>query len=111
MVLPECATPTVTGLVGESAILRCLATGQPVPRITWSRDSIDVTSAESEISDRVVVQDEGETLIISDLMREDSGVYNCFVRNLIAELGSNFTDSTDVILEVQSELVNMPPLS
>ena len=106
MALPECATPTVTALVGETATLRCPATGNPDPRRTWTIDGVDVSSPESPVSGRVTLRDDSELLIISSVMAEDSGVYNCFLFNIIAGLPSpNFNDSSDVILEVQSKSV------
>lgn len=104
MALPECATPTVTGLVGGSATLRCPGTGTPVPRRSWTRDGIEVTSAESPVRDRVMLSNENELLTISDLMEGDSGLYSCSLFNVIAALSTpNSTDSLDVLLEVQSE--------
>ena len=103
MALPECATPTVRGLVGESATLRCPGTGNPVPQRSWTREGIDVTSAESPVRDRVTLSEENEVLTISNLMVGDDGLYSCSLFNIIADLSSNFTDTLNVILEVQSE--------
>lgn len=105
MALPECATPTVTGLVGMRASLPCLGTGTPAPRRTWTRDGINVLSPESSIRDRVMLVNEGEVLIINDLEETDGGVYNCFLFNIIADLNMAFNDSSDVILEIQREFI------
>ena len=104
MVQPECATLTVQGLVGRSVTLRCPATGNPVPRRVWSRNGVNITAPESPIRDRQRTVNDGEGLIIRDLMEEDSGQFNCFVSNLIPDFSpEEFNDSLDVILEVQSE--------
>lgn len=104
MVQPECATPTVRGLVGESATFRCQATGNPAPIRQWSRNGVSISALESPILNRFELVNDGERLIIGDLMEEDSGVFTCFVFNIIADLiPSMFNDSLDVILEVQSE--------
>lgn len=106
MARPECATPTVRGLVGESVTLRCPATGNPVPRRVWSREGVNVDAPGSEIQDRVQILNDGADLMISDLMEDDSGLFNCFVSNIIADFTpAVFNDSLDVILEVQSESV------
>ena len=110
MALPECATPTVRGLVGESATLRCPATGNPVPRREWSRNGVSINAPESPIRDRVTLVNEGESLIIERLREEDSGLFNCYLFNIIADLSTPmFNDSLDVILEVQSEYIATPP--
>ena len=104
MVQPECATPIVRGLVGESVTLRCPATGTPVPRREWSRNGVSIEAPESPLLNRVDSVDDGEFLIIRDLMEEDSGLFTCFVSNIIADVSpSVFNDSLDIILEVQSE--------
>lgn len=104
MALPECATPTVTGLVGGRATLRCPGSGNPVPRRSWTRDGIEVTSAGSPVRGRVMLSSDNNLLTISDLVEGDSGLYSCSLFNIIAALTTpNFTDSLDVLLEVQSE--------
>lgn len=106
MARPECATPTVRGLVGESVTLRCPATGNPVPRRVWSRNGVDISAPESPLRDRQETMNDGADLIISDLMEEDSGLFNCFVSNIIPDFSpAVFNDSLDVILEVQSTSV------
>lgn len=103
MALPECAVPTVRGLVGESVTLRCPARGNPIPRRVWSRNGVDINAPESPLLGRTVERDDGEELTIMDLMEEDSGLFNCFVSNIIADFSpALFNDSLDVILEVQS---------
>lgn len=102
--LPECATPTVRGLVGQSVTLRCRATANPVPRRTWSRNGVNISSPDSPILGRFRLVDDSEFLVIMNLMERDGGLFNCFVSNVIADLEpSVFNDSLDVILEVQSE--------
>ena len=102
--LPECAIPTVRGLVGESVTLRCPATGNPVPRREWSREGVLITAPESPLRDRFRLVNDRESLIIRELREEDSGLFNCFFFNIIADLTPPmFNDSLDVILEVQSE--------
>ena len=104
MALPECATPTVTGLVGRSATLACPGRGTPVPRRSWTRDGIEVTSPESPVRDRVMLSSDNDLLTISNLMEGDSGLYSCSLFNVIAALPTpNFTDSLEVLLEVQSK--------
>ncbi|XP_032403038.1 peroxidasin homolog isoform X2 [Xiphophorus hellerii] len=63
-------------LVGESVTLECSATGQPQPRVTWTKG--DRTPLPSDT--RINITPSGG-LYIQNVVREDGGQYTCFASN------------------------------
>uniref|UniRef100_A0A3B5QTC0 Peroxidasin n=1 Tax=Xiphophorus maculatus TaxID=8083 RepID=A0A3B5QTC0_XIPMA len=63
-------------LVGESVTLECSATGQPQPRVTWTKG--DRTPLPSDT--RINITPSGG-LYIQNVVREDGGLYTCFASN------------------------------
>ena len=61
---------------GDTARLRCEATGYPTPTITWSKNGVDVTSS---YNGKAYVQ--GNTLVIPQVGIDDAGVYTCRATN------------------------------
>ena len=71
---------------GNNATFHCIATGNPTPQITWTKDGKAVST--------------GETLsFVTD--RNQSGEYWC-----LAENGLNLTVNASAILDVQCEYYN-----
>ncbi|XP_054894270.1 peroxidasin isoform X1 [Poeciliopsis prolifica] len=63
-------------LMGESVTLECSATGQPQPRVTWTKG--DRTPLPSDT--RINITPSGG-LYIQNVVREDGGLYTCFASN------------------------------
>lgn len=81
----------VSAVEGSSAILRCVATGEPDPMQLWMRDGAAVSGTRFQISP------DGRVLTISAVTVRDGGVYMCHASN------SAGTDSATVTLDVQCE--------
>src|SRR5277367_1123879 len=68
---------------GDSISLRCVSSGNPVPTITWSVDTIHVTSDHrvtvSEYLD--VSGDIISVLNVTNVRQEDGGLYACHSQN------------------------------
>lgn len=63
-------------LVGESVTLECSATGQPQPRVSWTRG--DRTPLPSDA--RITITPSGG-LFIQNVVQADGGQYTCFASN------------------------------
>ncbi|CAN7998394.1 unnamed protein product, partial [Ixodes hexagonus] len=65
-----------TADVGHPVTFNCTTSGQPVRTVTWYKDQhrLDATS-------RVSMQASGLVLRISSVLRQDAGVYQCYVHN------------------------------
>ncbi|XP_043836237.1 neogenin [Dromiciops gliroides] len=64
-------------VIGQSAVLPCVASGVPIPIIRWTRNE-EVLNPES--SERLMLL-AGSNLEISDLTEEDAGTYACIADN------------------------------
>ncbi|XP_077863347.1 cell adhesion molecule CEACAM5-like, partial [Saccoglossus kowalevskii] len=62
---------------GHDIALKCFTDGTPDPTITWLRNNETLTSSE-----RYNISDDGATLNVNFLRREDSGEYTCVVSNV-----------------------------
>ncbi len=78
---------------GNTAILRCTATGEPVPLQTWTRNGLTV----SESGSRFQTSENGRVLTISAVREEDGGVYMCHASSTAGR------DSATVTVDVQGE--------
>lgn len=74
--------------VNSSLRLRCKATGNPRPQITWMKDHQELYSRDSG-------RRSSWTLRLSDLQQMDSGLYTCVVGNRLGSV--NFTYHIEVI--------------
>ena len=84
------APASLTAVMGNTATLRCTATGDPIPVQSWSRNGITLTSGS-----RFQISADGQVLTITDVREEeDEGVYICHASN------SAGTDSATVTLNV-----------
>ncbi len=70
------------GRLGEPAVLDCSAFAIPSPDYEWSRDGLPLTLDET----RLIA--ENGSLLFSELMRDDSGSYECTASNLYGEITS-----------------------
>lgn len=69
--------------MGESVTLECSATGQPQPRVTWTKG--DRTPLPSDA--RINITPSGG-LYIQNVVREDGGLYTCFASNNVDTIHS-----------------------
>uniref|UniRef100_A0A8C5HXK5 Ig-like domain-containing protein n=1 Tax=Gouania willdenowi TaxID=441366 RepID=A0A8C5HXK5_GOUWI len=70
-------------LVGESVTLECSATGQPQPRITWTKG--DRTPLPNDI--RITITPSGG-LYMQNVVQADGGQYTCFASNNVDTIHS-----------------------
>lgn len=81
----------VSAITGSTATLRCVATGEPDPLQTWTRDSAAVSGSRFQISAG------GSVLTVNPVAEEDGGMYTCHASN------SAGMDVAMVTLDVQSK--------
>ncbi|XP_050510138.1 papilin isoform X5 [Diabrotica virgifera virgifera] len=72
---PEIAAP-----IGDQATLRCAVSGNPNPRIRWSKDNIEIDGTQPRYRIKL-----DQTLQIITLHKTDSGIYLCTASNGIGE--------------------------
>lgn len=65
-------------LVGESVTLECSATGQPQPRVTWTRGDRSTLPSNPRISITPL-----GGLYIQNVNQDDGGQYTCYASNNI----------------------------
>ena len=81
---------------GDTAVLTCVASGKPLPIITWREDGVD-RKDDSRITITEEVVSVGGTVLkksyleICNSTTEDSGEYSCIVDNEIGDDTFNFT--------------------
>ncbi|XP_073077660.1 follistatin-related protein 4 isoform X1 [Manis javanica] len=63
---------------GVAATLRCHAEGIPMPRITWLKNGMDVST---QMSKQLSLLANGSELYISSVRYEDTGAYTCIAKN------------------------------
>ncbi|XP_054424450.1 follistatin-related protein 4 isoform X2 [Pteronotus mesoamericanus] len=63
---------------GVAASLRCHAEGIPVPRITWLKNGMDVST---QMSKQLSLLANGSELHIGSVRYEDTGAYTCIAKN------------------------------
>ena len=66
----------------QTAILKCLADGNPTPQITWSKMNSRLPVG------RYKVGSSGD-LILKDVRPEDEGVYSCEAKNLLGSVNAS----------------------
>lgn len=69
--VPTLTPSVITVPIGQSASFSCSAVGDPLPQITWYRETNQITNTTS----RVTIT--GSTFTLSDIAREDRGYYTC----------------------------------
>lgn len=73
------SSEALEGVEGESVTLRCSASGKPAPEYEWSNEKSEDLLRRPK--DRFIVDKYRGTLLITDLRREDQGIYTCTARN------------------------------
>ena len=101
IVAPQIATQPQGGPVieGQNVTLSCNASGNPVPTITWTRNSSVLTSSVPRISFGA----ESRELTITSINRADSGEYRCVANNSEGNVTSDAAT-----LDVQCEYTSCP---
>ncbi|KAH6928455.1 hypothetical protein HPB50_016602 [Hyalomma asiaticum] len=63
---------------GDTAVLECLSSGSPKPRLTWLKDGVPLVATE-----RHFLVAEAQLLVITDTRASDSGQYACEMTNTL----------------------------
>ncbi|CAH0551174.1 unnamed protein product, partial [Brassicogethes aeneus] len=87
--------PEVQGLIGDHVVLNCAVTGNPNPRITWSKDNVMIDGKQPRYRIKL-----DQTLQIITLHETDSGVYLCTADNAHGEKITN---------EIRLDVANSEP--
>ncbi|KAJ1172187.1 hypothetical protein NDU88_004037, partial [Pleurodeles waltl] len=85
--LPE----DITVLVNKTAVMECLTTGNPAPKILWQKDGHPV----EEDSQHKILSN-GETLQILNSQITDTGRYVCVAENIAGSAKKNFNFNVNV---------------
>ncbi|KAM4747055.1 neogenin isoform 1-T1 [Rhinophrynus dorsalis] len=67
----------LTRVIGQTALLTCVVSGYPTPRVHWSHNQMELTL---DTSERLAML-AGGSLHISNVTEEDSGIYTCIADN------------------------------
>lgn len=97
MILLPTGAAQVMGIQDSSAVLHCIATGDPEPRIIWTLNSILLPNQDTPR----IGQDSNNSLIFSPVQTGDDGVYVCLASNVAGN------DSASVQLIVYGKEVVM----
>ncbi|PAV75225.1 hypothetical protein WR25_18023 [Diploscapter pachys] len=91
--------------VGQQVTFRCKARGVPKPEYTWSFDG----SIIPHIRGRMMVSDDGSELRISNVERQDDGIYSCMAGNSVGAMSADArltvrgTDQSNQIDDILTE--------
>ncbi|XP_055847561.1 papilin isoform X3 [Episyrphus balteatus] len=88
----------VTSSVGSTALLRCFATGNPAPVVTWKRGAILIDTNNG----RYILTSSGDLTIVQ-VHQSDSGSYICVASN-----GLGAPVSREINLQVPASKKNIP---
>lgn len=83
----------VTAVIGTATTLRCMATGDPTPIQTWTRNGASI------LDSRFQILTNGSALMISGVIEDDQDTYQCHASNIV---GAN---SATVTLNVISQFI------
>ena len=64
----------------QTAILKCVADGNPTPQVTWSKLNTSLPAGRHMIT--------SSALIVKDVRPEDDGVYRCRAENLLGNINA-----------------------
>ncbi len=73
---------------GENVTLTCNATGNPEPKISWTRNGLSMNKSNKS---RISFSEDNKQLTITSLKRTDSGEYRCVASN---SLGNDTSAAT-----------------
>ena len=79
----------VSTIVGEQLKLICTTKGDPEPHVIWKKDGA------TQIPRTKLNSPENRTLVIDSVILEDSGKYDCYVRNRVGETSSRSWDKCE----------------
>ena len=77
----------------KTATFNCTASGNPSPTISWKFASNTLNSTSQRYN--IIISGNSSTLVVRDLSRDDSGIYECHADNT---LGSNSKTSKLIVL-------------
>nr|XP_023024406.1 papilin-like [Leptinotarsa decemlineata] len=77
---PEEFKPEVSASLGDQATLRCAVSGNPNPRISWSKENLEIDGTQPRYRIRL-----DQSLQIITLHKTDSGTYLCTADNGIGD--------------------------
>lgn len=87
-------------VIGQSAVLPCVASGLPVPTIRWMKNE---EALDTESSERLVLL-AGGSLAISDVTEDDAGTYFCRADN-----GNDTIEAhAELTVQAQPEFLKQP---
>uniref|UniRef100_A0AAR2IV03 DCC netrin 1 receptor n=1 Tax=Pygocentrus nattereri TaxID=42514 RepID=A0AAR2IV03_PYGNA len=72
-------TESVSSFMGDTALLRCEVTGEPMPVVRWQKNRVDLPNA-FDLDSRYSLLG-GSNLLISSVTDDDSGTYSCVAYN------------------------------
>nr|KAF6388042.1 neogenin 1 [Myotis myotis] len=87
-------------VIGQSAVLPCVASGLPLPTIRWMKNE---EALDTESSERLVLL-AGGSLEISDMTKDDAGTYFC-----VADNGNETIEAqAELTVQAQPEFLKQP---
>lgn len=86
---------------GSTITLECAANGYPKPSILWLKDGVIVDLAALDSRYREVA---ASSLMITDIMEEDNGLYQCRAENRVETLD----EVADIVVQVPPRFVKRP---
>ena len=85
-----------TRIEGENVTFTCNATGNPVPSISWTSMTRNVSTLDTSHNSRISFLADNKQLTITNVSRTDSGEYRCVANN---SLGNATSDAA--VLDIQ----------
>ncbi|XP_057655879.1 papilin isoform X11 [Diorhabda carinulata] len=92
--------PEVSALIGDQATLRCAVSGNPNPRIRWSKDNIEIDGTQPRYRIKL-----DQSLQIITLHKTDSGIYLCTASNGVGQSITNQV-KLEVIVPVRANITS-----
>ncbi|KAJ0172778.1 hypothetical protein K1T71_011917 [Dendrolimus kikuchii] len=90
--IPKETTKQINNRVGKPLILNCPVEGTPLPNVMWIKHPYTEIGTEDQ---RVILVDDGTTLVINKTEVSDSGKYSCIMTNKVG--------TTEIIFDVTIE--------
>nr|XP_053627361.1 lachesin-like [Cherax quadricarinatus] len=101
----------VVATEGDRAVLKCVATGHPMPSVTWVREDAATIMVSDGLITKPVSSWEGETLEVNRVSRDDMGAYLCIARNTVPPQVSKRVQlhvHFHPIIQVPNQLIGSP---
>ena len=72
--------------LGQTAVIKCRVAGNPLPKITWYKDSKPLATLTSPLpSDRHFLTGDDQLLVVVETQPSDAGEYECVAVNTLGE--------------------------